>query len=51
MWNLPKDGEEEGAQQPVGGIASNEGVPEIDYDALIKQQYEQAGMQLGQEGE
>ena len=51
MWNLPKEGQEEGSQQPTAGFAGNEGGADIDYDALIKQQYEQAGMQLGQEGE
>ena len=45
MWNLPKEGEEE-AEAPEGGIAGKEMANEIDYDALIKQQYEIGGMQM-----
>ena len=42
MWNLPKEGEEE-AGAAEGGIAGKEMPNEIDYDALIKQQYEAGG--------
>ena len=46
MWNLPKGGEEEVKTQE-GGFSGQEIEKEmIDYDTIIKQQYEASGVRM-----